>query len=343
MSNHHSFASITHVDPLPDDLVYPALPHAERPDEVVVFTSTDRPIDDELRELGYEVSWSPHAPTMEAPFVSKFVARKFQFPRRPARVFVGRLPYGNAECPDTTDWLLSLIPELQDDKRVADFRFGRIDDTPTSMCRNALASAALQWGADVLVMVDSDMKPDYLQGRDRAAQPFWQAAFDLWWHHPGPCLVGAPYCSGGDREEPLVFKWTGQRSPATESDLALAKFSRDEVATRHGYERVAALPTGLLLVDTQVFSLLSEPWFYYEYTSTHCAEKASTEDVTFTRDLGLLGVPLYVSWDSWAGHWKRKLVGKPEALDPARVPHRFRQAAQRPLLPHNSPGVTSAV
>ena len=55
-------------------------------------------------------------------------------------------------------------------------------------------------------------------------------------------------------------------------------------------------------------------------------EKATTEDVYFTRNLSLAGVPNYVNWDSWAGHVKRKVVGKPTLLTADSVRESFREA-----------------
>jgi hypothetical protein len=47
---------------------------------------------------------------------------------------------------------------------------------------------------------------------------------------------------------------------------------------------------------------------------------ASTEDVAFSRDLTYAGVPLFCAWQSWAGHIKPKMVGKPLEIPPQNVP-----------------------
>lgn len=63
-----------------------------------------------------------------------------------------------------------------------------------------------------------------------------------------------------------------------------------------------------------------QSWFYYEWTDQYQQQKASTEDVTATRDIashGLLELgynPLRCNWDAWAGHWKVKCVDKPIRL-----------------------------
>lgn len=83
--------------------------------------------------------------------------------------------------------------------------------------------------------------------------------------------------------------------------------------TPEGIERLAAA-----IAEEKYTS--EHSWFYYEWTNLFQAEKASTEDVTATRDLSLAGIsklgynPIFCAWSSWAGHWKPKCVGKPQLL-----------------------------
>lgn len=305
-------------DPLPAQLFAP-----DEADEFEIATREHRAVDDELRALGYE-SRLERLPDGR----DLYKARKFTG-RKPCKLWIARFPYLGNESPDICDWLLNSIKGLLGDERIEDYRISRVDDTPISMCRNASAQAALDWGADLILFVDNDMKPDYLVGQDPDARPFLPTAFNFWWKHPGPCMVGAPYCCGGEKEEPLCFRWHTPRSGEQDAGYALQRFGREESASFRGLQRCAALPTGLLLVDLEVFKTMPQPWFYYEYTSGACIEKASTEDVTFTRDCALSGFPLYCAWDSWAGHWKRKLVGKPQPLAPHNIPYMYRQATYR--------------
>jgi hypothetical protein len=66
--------------------------------------------------------------------------------------------------------------------------------------------------------------------------------------------------------------------------------------------------------------LAMESWFYYEYEDGECTHKASTEDCTNTREIQLAGIEkhgepvVFCNWDSWAGHYKPKCVGKPTPL-----------------------------
>ena len=74
---------------------------------------------------------------------------------------------------------------------------------------------------------------------------------------------------------------------------------------------------------------LEKPWFYYEYADETCSNKVSTEDVTNTRDISLMGMaklgynPVFCAWDSWCGHLKAKVVGKPFRLAPEDVHEKY--------------------
>lgn len=319
-------------DPLPAEFPSPSCPE----DGILVVTKEARGVEDELREKGWAVVWRP-CHLEGGVIANSFVGKPWQ-PRKPAKILIGRLPYGNAEVPDVADWLVDVVMAVRKDKRVAEVRLLSVDDTPTSMCRNKLGMAALEWEADVLLFVDSDMKPDYLVGQEKNAKPFFQTALDFWWGHTGPCMIGAPYCCGGVDEHPLVFRWdSAQVRPITSDIFKLVPYSRAEAFTMTGIHRAAALPTGLLWVDTGIFKQLPVPWFYYEYMDASCSQKVSTEDVTFTRDAFFHGIPLYCAWDCWAGHWKRRLVGKPESYQVEAVPPFFRQACLRHLQAQTQP------
>ena len=81
-------------------------------------------------------------------------------------------------------------------------------------------------------------------------------------------------------------------------------------------------------------------WFYYEYerdpATGKCFQdrKASTEDVTATRDIGLVGQlklgynPIHCAWSSWAGHVKPITVGKPIVMRHDDVAQVYRRAVE---------------
>lgn len=236
----------------------------------------------------------------------------------------------SSEVPDIREWMVPLVADLSKDPRVDQIRIWNLADTPITMTRNRAVLQARQSGVDVLVMVDSDMKPD-LGGPD--AKPFFQSSFDFLvkHYHKGPCVIGAPYCGPPPHECVYVFRWQNMSSHSPSPDFQLEMYDRHTAVKMAGIQECAALPTGLIMYDMRAFALTEpkttedKPWFYYEWRDQYAADKASTEDVTMTRDLSLVGTqklgynPVYCNWDAWAGHWKPKCVGKPVFIEASGV------------------------
>jgi|LULM01.1.fsa_nt_gb hypothetical protein len=247
-----------------------------------------------------------------------------------------------SEHPDVRDWMLKNIPEIKSDERIDRVDVVDMADTPITMMRNRAVLSARRGDYDLLLMIDSDMAPDLYLGKDPGAKSFWDSSFEFIVKQDKPLVVAAPYCGPPPRENIYVFRWRNMESDSPDdTDLNLDQYSREEAFERAGIEEVAALPTGLILCDVRVFELTEpkeqgdDPWFYYEWADIYRSEKCSTEDVTATRDISLRGVqewgynPVFVNWDSWAGHWKPKVVGKPRLLTASDVSDRFAKAAKR--------------
>jgi len=232
-------------------------------------------------------------------------------------------PGGGVIHPDGADWLAETICKMRADPRIGkdNIKLWRRNDTPITLGRNQACLVAEQLGMDLLVMLDNDLSPD-LNYPD--AVPFWDTAFDFWVNHKGPCVIAAPYCGPPPFEMPFVFRFVNQETGSRNPDFQLEAYPRDYAATLKGVQRVAALPTGLMMIDMRAVRKLPHPRFYYEWKDDgpvcpHCrvkkpgpqVQKTGTEDVTFSRDLHFAGVPLYATFSSWAGHWKPKLVPKP--------------------------------
>ena len=244
----------------------------------------------------------------------------------------------SSEHPSIRDWFARSVREARADERVSEIESRDYCDTPVTMVRNKSVRDAIKAGGDVLICCDSDQHPDLYLGHDPLAKPFFQSSFDFAYQQRmkgQPVIVGAPYCGPPPNELVYVFKWTSLQSDHPNVDMRMEMFSRDEAANRAGIEAVAALPTGLIMFDLQVFQYLEPPYFYYEYTDKFESEKASTEDVTCTRDISLHGHleagywPVHCNWDAWAGHYKPKCVGKPKILTHDQVSENFQKAAQR--------------
>lgn len=243
----------------------------------------------------------------------------------------------SSEVPDIREWMIPTILEASKDERVGNIRVWNLSDTPITMTRNQAVLQAREFGLDVLVMVDSDMKPDERAGHPDA-KPWFPTSFDFLvkHYHKGPCVIGAPYCGPPPVENVYVFRWQNMQSENANPDFQLEMYDRHTAVKMAGIQECAALPTGLIMYDMRAFEITEpktdadKPWFYYEWRDRFAAAKASTEDVTQTRDLSLAGTqklgynPVYCNWDAWAGHWKPKCVGKPQVIDASGISDKLR-------------------
>lgn len=261
---------------------------------------------------------------------------------RKLKVGFARFPYaGNggrqAEHPSIADWLVDTVLKIVKDERIdKEIWKARIADTPIPMSRNRAFKEALAAKVDVLVMIDSDQVPDLYHAY--GGKPFWDTSFDLIYRHydRGPCVVAAPYCGppphplGVGEELVYIFQWTNNSSDPKISSKHLAPIEREEAARRMGFEKVAAAPTGLMMCDMRLVEKCPKPLFAYEWVDPPWnSRKASTEDVYFTRNCSLCGVPVYCNWDSWAGHDKSEIVGKPKITTVDDMSESFRKALEQ--------------
>lgn len=239
-----------------------------------------------------------------------------------------------------------------------------IGDTPVTMVRNRFVTLARQAGADLLLMIDSDQ--GMMKYYDQPGHvDIWDAAFnEIYNHyHKGPLCIGAPYCGPPNGTENVyVFQWGNYGVRGDETRFSLDQYTRAEASKMAGIQECAALPTGAILIDLRCFDLiepskftkrqtlerlhtgqitidealdgLRDGFFYYEYADQYADQKASTEDVTCTRDISLAGLaklgynPLRCAWDSWVGHYKPWNVGKPQMYGADQIAANFAKAVR---------------
>lgn len=271
---------------------------------------------------------------------------------RKYKLAIGRFPYGGkgattSEIAEVGTYLFQLGAKLA--------RFDRIEpnvamfthaDTPITLTRNQTIMEAHRAGADLLLMLDSDNAPDLYFGVDAGVPRFFDTAFEILDRNfdSGPCILYAPYCGPpphpieGGEEVPFVFKWHTTKSGPGNRFGKLALMSREEAAVRGGYEKVPAGATGLMLIDMRAFNFtavpdlqkINPPWFDYEWGDPPFnTKKATTEDVFFTRNATMAGIPVYVLWDCWAGHSKPEMVGKPVVIHSDTINAMYREAVLR--------------
>lgn len=233
------------------------------------------------------------------------------------RIALAQFPGGNRTVPAVGRYLAKLFAKLNADPAVSDVAWFEEHGTPITMLRNLALEKAAEWRADFVLMIDSDMNPD-LPYPD--AVPFWDAAFPFARDHAGPLAIAAPYCGPPPNELPYTFEFVQTETGNPNPNYTLRMHTREQAAGFRGIQRVAALPTGLFLLDMRALAKIPKPYFYYEFTDESQSHLASTEDVAFSRDLTYAGIPLYAAYDSWAGHYKEKMVGKPMVIPPEAVP-----------------------
>lgn len=277
-------------------------------------------------------------------------------------VFFAFYPYGgngatSSEHPNIRNWFAKTVTYCKQDPRIGEIFTRDFSDTPITMTRNESVLSARKAGADVLVMIDSDQELDLYVGIEDSAKDFFPSSFDFVYERKMKGLVsaiGAPYCGPPPHESVYIFKWCNDESSHPNTDHKLSMYSREEGAVLAGIQPAAALPTGCIMFDMTLFDItdpkheyqrllarygdakiaraLTNSWFYYEWEDIYCAKKASTEDVTVSRDMVLCAYAklgynsLFCNWDAWAGHWKPKCVGKPVLLTSESINDKYREA-----------------
>lgn len=268
-------------------------------------------------------------------------------------LYIGIPAYGgnggvSSMYPEIARWLVEVTLWCNSDPRVGEVHVDFHSDTPITMVRNKYVEKARQKNCHLLLMVDSDQDP-YRHHGEEWYRPFFQDAFDAIHSHyaAGPLVIGAPYCGPpGSGENCYVFRWEQQTDAGDETEFKLEQYDRATAAQMSGIQPVAALPTGMILFDMRAFDLLDnnrkskeqvlddfregkidkrealrciqDGYFYYEWTDHTASDKASTEDVTITRDMSLISQiklgynMVHCAWDSWIGHMKPWNVGRPK-------------------------------
>jgi hypothetical protein len=270
---------------------------------------------------------------------------------QPAKVniLIGQFCYSSnggysAILPQIGDWWAKVYHEMMVDERINVVAKVNLSDTPVTMTRNSLLRKAVAGGFDVLLLIDSDNEPDLYVGHDSAAKPFWKSSFDFAYRRLTqglPTCIAAPYCGppphpiNGGEENCYVFKWKNWESDTQGyAGAEIIPVDRTEAALMTGISPQAALPTGLMLLTVNALEAIKPPYFRYEWKDAWEAEKASTEDVYFTRNLAMAGrmkwgAPIvFANWDAWAGHHKPKCVGKPVVLRLEQVCETFAEAVR---------------
>jgi len=233
--------------------------------------------------------------------------------------------------------MVRLRTEEKFTSRLHDIWLNSYADCPVTMTRNLAIKDAQTLGADLLLMIDSDMFPDVHVGEDSDAVPFMDAAFDRIYelYDQGPRVIAAPYGGAPPHENCFEFKWSQHANLGEESPFELRQFTREECVLMSGIHPCAAVATGLIMYDMRCFDLIEPPYFNYEWSDKTQSSKSSTEDVQNTRDISLAGInqlgynPVECAWSSWAGHLKNWCVKKPGLFNEMNIAANLSKALTR--------------
>ncbi len=189
---------------------------------------------------------------------------------------------------------------------------------PTHVARNTLVETARKLNVDFMFMVDDDASPNL---------DFFEYAFHFLRQSPVPCIIAAPHCCAPPEEEVQVFEMTHKESQAPLQVWALSRIPREDACLRQGTQRVASVSTHCVAYDMRVFDKIQRPYYNYQYEDDSMCKVIETEDCWCHRHLFNAGVPIYVTWDHWAGHYKLKNVERPVKLSLDQIPDYFLEKA----------------
>jgi len=220
------------------------------------------------------------------------------------RIVIGVLTVNGSHRFEIDEFLIQAAEHCLREPQLELYRMP-ISRVPTPVARNVLVEECRKLKADVLFQLDDDMAPD---------PKFFEAALKFLLNHDGPAVLACPYVTAPPREDVLVFEWASGQSHTAESPWAVTNIVREDAARRTGIEEVANVGTGCIAFKMSCFDKIDPPHFDYTYEDERHLKVIETEDCQFGRRAHFAGIPLYVSWDHWAGHWKQKRASKPVAV-----------------------------
>lgn len=183
--------------------------------------------------------------------------------------------------------------------------------------RNSLAELAIQRGASHILFIDPDMEPDIETRRaDSKALPFFSTAMSMLnklyrgeiegFPEGSLGIVGAPALSG-----PPDFMVNVQVADESDERKYRRSTIQEAMEKTAQMERVVAVGTGLMLIPTEVFSKIDEPYFEDKYSDPKKRFVYSSQDTSFCFNCNNHGVSVWCSWYSWARHWKTCPIDRP--------------------------------
>ena len=176
--------------------------------------------------------------------------------------------------------------------------------------RNHGVKEAREEGATHLLMIDPDVAIDAFVGTEPWAKKWWSEAWYFAKRDGPPLVLTAPYA--GQLQKVHVFY--------RDKEGVNRRYSWNDAGKMSGWSQVNAVGSGLMLIDMRVFDLLDKhddslnqhrPYFRDIYADERETELDYTPDVYFCERCREVGVPIWVNWDCWCGHWQLQRVTSP--------------------------------
>lgn len=216
------------------------------------------------------------------------------------------------EHPDVRIWSLSVVNFLYREGLVKDLHLHTSNNNRIYAARNSAVEEAKARGCDFLLFCDPDMKPDAclgIHGTDPKknplyrewAQPFLPSSLQFMLTEycgvvAAPAVTGPPEC----RINVFVNR--------TDPNKKFSRITPEEYAQiKPCFMHVAAIGTGLMLIDMEVFNVLKPPYFEDQLSPVagdpH-TEVLKSQDSVFCLKCFEAGIPVFANLHAPAGHHK---------------------------------------
>lgn len=211
------------------------------------------------------------------------------------------------EHPDVRLWQIGAVNWLSREGLLKDLHLHTNNNNRIYAARNSAVEEAIQRECDFLLFCDPDMRPDAcldVHGADNTdvkpwARPFLSSSLEFMFNEycgvvAAPAVTGPPDCKVN------VF--------VQRKDTSFSRITREEYAqVEPCFMQVAAIGTGLMLIDMEVFKKLKPPYFQDQLDPTPGSKQTDvlkSQDSVFCLKCNEAGIPVFANFWSPAGHHK---------------------------------------
>jgi hypothetical protein len=174
--------------------------------------------------------------------------------------------------------------------------------------RGKIVEFAKSAGSTHIFFIDPDHRVDMYYSHSagpevkQESEPFFESAFEFLRQHP-MAICAAPY-AGCPPDLPIHVFAKGENGQ-------MARLSHEQAKGLRGWQSVEAVGSGVMLIGMDVFDRMKQPYFDDVYTDEKNTCLKHSQDVHFCLEARKLGIPIFVNFNCWVGHWQHCLVGKP--------------------------------